>query len=60
MQETERYECPYCGEIGEALLDLSGGDQTYIEDCAVCCRPITFVLQTDGEEWMLDVYREDE
>lgn len=60
MLETERYECPYCGEIGVAELDLSGGDQTYVEDCAVCCRPITFVLQTDGEEWMLDVYREDE
>ena len=47
MLETERYECPYCGEIGEAVLDLSGGDQSYIEDCAVFCRPITFVLQTD-------------
>ncbi|NWB84563.1 CPXCG motif-containing cysteine-rich protein [Pseudomonas gingeri] len=60
MLETERYECPYCGEIGEAVLDVYSGDQTYIEDCAVCCRPITFVLQTDGEEWMLDVYSENE
>jgi hypothetical protein len=60
MLETERYECPYCGEESEAVLDLSGGDQTYIEDCPVCCRPITFVLQTDGHEWLLEVHSENE
>ena len=43
MLETAQYECPYCGEAVETTLDLSGGDQTYIEDCQVCCRPITFV-----------------
>jgi len=51
---------PYCGEPAEAVLDLSGGDQSYIEDCPVCCRPILFHLQTDGHEWMLDVHTENE
>lgn len=60
MLETENYDCPYCGEPGEAVLDLTGGDQQYIEDCAVCCRPIVFTLQTDGLEWMLDVHSENE
>ncbi|KII33591.1 CPXCG motif-containing cysteine-rich protein [Pseudomonas fluorescens] len=60
MLETERYECPYCGEQAEAVLDLSAGDQTYIEDCPVCCRPIVFKLQTDGHEWMLEVHSENE
>lgn len=60
MLETERYKCPYCGEESEALLDLSGGDQEYIEDCPVCCRPIRFHLETDGLEWMLEVYSENE
>ncbi|WP_166363924.1 CPXCG motif-containing cysteine-rich protein [Pseudomonas akapageensis] len=60
MLVTERYECPYCGEACEAVLDLSGGDQQYIEDCPVCCRPIVFKLQTDGDEWMLDVHSENE
>jgi hypothetical protein len=55
MQEIQDYDCPYCGEPVEAVLDISGGDQTYIEDCPVCCRPIIFSLQTDGEEWTLDV-----
>ncbi|WP_122841932.1 CPXCG motif-containing cysteine-rich protein, partial [Pseudomonas viridiflava] len=32
----------------------------YIEDCPVCCRPITFVLQTDGQEWLLEVHSENE
>ena len=36
MLESQDYQCPYCGEVVEALLDLSGGDQQYIEDCSVC------------------------
>jgi endogenous inhibitor of DNA gyrase (YacG/DUF329 family) len=60
MQEIQDYECPYCGEPVEAVLDLSGGDQAYIEDCPVCCRPIDFSLQTDGEDWTLDVRSENE
>jgi hypothetical protein len=34
--------CPYCGESFEALIDNSESDSEYIEDCYVCCRPITF------------------
>ena len=39
MLESALYECPYCGEEVETTVDLSAGDQTYIEDCQVCCRP---------------------
>ncbi|MFL1503385.1 CPXCG motif-containing cysteine-rich protein [Pseudomonas sp. O64] len=60
MLETESYDCPYCGEPAEAVLDLSGGDQSYIEDCPVCCRPIIFDLQVHDEEWMLTVRSENE
>ncbi len=56
MLENAVYECPYCGEGVETTLDLSGGDQTYIEDCQVCCRPITFGVQMHGEEWHLVGY----
>ncbi|HEX2669703.1 MAG TPA: CPXCG motif-containing cysteine-rich protein [Polyangiaceae bacterium] len=32
--------CPFCGESEELYVDLGGGEQqTYTEDCAVCCRP---------------------
>ncbi len=53
MLEIQTYQCPYCGEPVEAVLDLSGGDQQYVEDCPVCCRPIIFDLQTDGLDWTL-------
>ncbi|WP_106805139.1 MULTISPECIES: CPXCG motif-containing cysteine-rich protein [unclassified Pseudomonas] len=60
MLETATYDCPYCGEVVETTVDLSGGDQIYIEDCQVCCRPITFVLQVHDEEWMLETRSENE
>ncbi|MGB1239950.1 MAG: CPXCG motif-containing cysteine-rich protein [Pseudomonadales bacterium] len=42
--EERAVECPYCGESIDVLVDAQDGDQTYIEDCQVCCRPITFVI----------------
>ena len=46
------YECAFCGEENEILVDPSGGRrQTFTEDCAVCCRPnlITLVVDEDGD-----------
>ena len=46
------YECAFCGEENEVLVDPSGGRrQTFTEDCAVCCRPnlITLVIGDDGD-----------
>lgn len=60
MLETQDYQCPYCGELVEAVLDLSAGDQQYIEDCPVCCRPTVFLLETDGQSWHLDVRGEND
>jgi transcription elongation factor Elf1 len=34
------FTCPYCWQQISMLLDLSVTQQTYIEDCEVCCRPI--------------------
>ena len=42
-------QCPYCGESIELLIDASGGDEEYIEDCEVCCRPL-LVRYTVGED----------
>ena len=60
MLENATYDCPYCGEEVDTTVDLSAGDQTYIEDCQVCCRPIVFVLQVDGKEWMLETRSEND
>lgn len=42
--------CPHCWEPHEILLDASGGDQTYIEDCSVCCHPIQLSVRVNGDE----------
>jgi len=40
MQNTAEYYCAYCGEPNLTFIDLSaGGQQSYIEDCQVCCNP---------------------
>lgn len=38
--DTFPVQCPYCGEPLELVVDASAGPQRYVEDCAVCCRPI--------------------
>ena len=47
--ESASIDCPYCGERIEVVVDLSVDAQEYIEDCFVCCRPITLsVFVQDG------------
>lgn len=41
--------CPYCGEPIDLVVDDSAGDQAYVEDCAVCCRPIQVHAGVDGD-----------
>ena len=47
--ETELIQCPYCGERIEVAIDLSVRKQEYIEDCQVCCQPITLVVSVDDD-----------
>lgn len=49
MLDTQDIECPYCGETISLPLDASAGAQSYIEDCHVCCRPITVLLEVDAD-----------
>ncbi|NRA65885.1 MAG: CPXCG motif-containing cysteine-rich protein [Pseudobacteriovorax sp.] len=50
MEETYKYQCPFCGEISDSFFDLSEGSTSYIEDCQVCCQPILlrFSVHMDG------------
>jgi hypothetical protein len=42
--------CPHCGEPLDVFVDPGGGEaQTYIEDCAVCCRPIRLAIRWDPD-----------
>ena len=51
MLELITIDCPYCGESFSTQVDVSGGSQQYVEDCAVCCRPIEIAIEVgdDGE-----------
>ena len=55
MLEAVVIHCPYCGEAFETSVDLSAGSQRYIEDCAVCCKPIEVLLRVGGDGELLDV-----
>lgn len=44
MVETEQVQCPYCGESLEVAIDCSVSRQEYIEDCQVCCQPMTLTV----------------
>ena len=49
------YVCDHCGEEIVVPVDLSAGrDQTYVEDCPVCCHPhvIHVHIDEDGELWL--------
>jgi len=39
--------CPYCGECFTIGVDASVEQQSYIEDCYVCCRPIQFTVRCE-------------
>jgi hypothetical protein len=49
MLPSVEVQCPYCGEAIDVFVDDSAGDQSYIEDCQVCCRPIVLKLTLDDD-----------
>lgn len=51
IDDQASYVCDACGEEIVIPLDLSAGrDQSFVEDCPVCCRPnvIHVVIDPDG------------
>jgi Cysteine-rich CPXCG len=48
--------CPHCWETIDLTLDLSVPEQSYIEDCPVCCKPMQVsYVAADGEVTQLQV-----
>jgi phage terminase large subunit GpA-like protein len=37
--------CPHCGERFPLEIDTSQREQSLIEDCTVCCRPIQLTIR---------------
>ena len=56
MQTTAEYYCAYCGETNLTFVDLTGGyQQSYVEDCQVCCRPNVLFLRVDRETLDIEI-----
>ena len=52
--------CPHCWERITLTLDLSISEQSYIEDCPVCCKPLGVSYSTsNGEVVEFDVEASD-
>jgi hypothetical protein len=52
--------CPHCWESITLTLDLSVPEQSYIEDCPVCCHPLQVrVVAADGALASIEVDRAD-
>lgn len=62
MSDLQLYKehCPYCGECIELLVDPSVEEQNYIEDCSVCCRPITVQLFCDDDAVFIQLFSEND
>lgn len=56
MQNTADYDCAYCGETNTTFVDISGGSQqSYVEDCQVCCRPNILYVRIDEETLEIEI-----
>jgi hypothetical protein len=56
-----RPRCPYCGEQVTVLAEPVGvAEETYVEDCPVCCRPWTVRVSRAGEAVDVTLEREDD
>ncbi|MCB0153170.1 MAG: CPXCG motif-containing cysteine-rich protein [Anaerolineae bacterium] len=50
MEEEYFFDCPYCWQEISMLIDTASGNQTYIEDCEICCNPIEISYQVAEEQ----------
>jgi hypothetical protein len=50
LTQAQTITCPNCGEPVDIVVDLSVPEQQYIEDCFVCCRPMSIRYISDGHE----------
>ena len=55
MMDEKTVQCPYCWELITVLVDMSVPEQTYIEDCSVCCHPINFRVRVNEEDETVEI-----
>ena len=56
MESVKTIHCAWCTAPNEIFIDLSAGvEQSYEEDCQVCCRPNVISIHIDPETLHVDV-----
>jgi hypothetical protein len=56
---VDEVACPFCGEREALHVDEGGGaHQTYVEDCAVCCRPRVVHVEPGDEPGEVRIWLE--
>jgi hypothetical protein len=62
LQFERQVACPYCGESFIFMIDGSVDNQSYYEECEICCRPILFhtEVDSDGNLLVFTAHREDD
>lgn len=44
---TTTIQCPFCWQSSDIVIDPSVPQQSYVEDCFVCCRPMVLAIEID-------------
>ncbi|MBN1481332.1 CPXCG motif-containing cysteine-rich protein [candidate division KSB1 bacterium] len=47
FRDSAIIQCPYCWQKFAIQVDPTIRQQEYVEDCQVCCRPITVIVKVD-------------
>jgi hypothetical protein len=56
MQTTAQFYCAFCGQPNHTFVDLSVGmQQSYVEDCQVCCRPNVLYVRVDEDTLDIEI-----
>lgn len=48
LSELTNITCPHCNASIEIVYVPADGDQDYVEDCEVCCKPMLVSIQGDS------------
>ncbi|HEY3488313.1 MAG TPA: CPXCG motif-containing cysteine-rich protein [Gammaproteobacteria bacterium] len=60
ITDSAEIVCPYCGEILSINIELTLAQQTYTEDCQVCCKPIIFNIEIDYATEQVHIHAQQE
>jgi transcription elongation factor Elf1 len=50
MEVEHFFTCPHCWQKISMILDVSVEEQSYVEDCEVCCNPINISYTVEDFE----------